>query len=385
MSKATRLDNLDLLRGIAAFLVLSGHLRSYIFKNYGELTQEGLLDKAFYFATGLGHQAVIIFFALSGFLVGGKALDDILNHRFSWSIYLMRRLTRLWIVVIPALILTLVLDNIGILLTNGIGYHGQYYSIYDSGPNSSSGVDHSFLTFLGNLAFLQTIYVPTFGSNGPMWSLANEFWYYIIFPLAFWVGLARPPALARMATIGILLLLIMVLPMWLVEGGIIWVAGAAAAQCTRREEFATFLKYFITRISAMSLFFGALVLTQARLNEIGDLELGIAVALTLPVLATLPSPGGLYSRLARVSSELSYTLYLTHFPLLTLIVLAGFAPDRLPPNAFAAELYAALLSVALIWAAIVWWCFERNTDRVYSLIASTFLVRAKNRGMRETV
>ncbi len=120
----------------------------------------------------------------------------------------------------------------------------------------------------------------------------------------------------------------------------------------------------------------ALILTKVRPDEIGDLELVIAVALTLPVLATLPSPGGLYSALARASSELSYTLYLTHFPLLTLIVLVGFAPDRLPPSIFAAGLYAGLLSVALIWAAIVWWCFERNTDRVYSLIASTLLAPA---------
>ena len=199
MSKAIRLDNLDLLRGIAAFLVLSGHLRSYIFQNYGKLAQVSLLEETFYFATGLGHQAVIIFFALSGFLVGGKVLDDILTHRFSWSHYLVRRLTRLWIVIIPTLILTLLLDNIGIQLTKGIGYDGQYYQMYDFGPYSSVGVDHSFLTLLGNLGFLQTIFVPAFGSNGPMWSLANEFWYYVIFPLAFWVGFARTTTLVRIA------------------------------------------------------------------------------------------------------------------------------------------------------------------------------------------
>jgi peptidoglycan/LPS O-acetylase OafA/YrhL len=61
--------------------VLGGHLRSYIFQNYHELAHPGLLVKVFYFATGLGHRAVIIFFALSGFLVGGKALADILHHR----------------------------------------------------------------------------------------------------------------------------------------------------------------------------------------------------------------------------------------------------------------------------------------------------------------
>src|SRR6266851_431381 len=146
---ATRLDNLDLLRGIAAFLVLTGHLRAYIFQSYGEVTHTGLLVKVFYLVTGLGHHAVIIFFALSGFLVGGKAFADIFSHRFSWSRYLLRRLTRLWIVIVPALLLTLLLDNIGLWLTAGIGYDGQYYQLYSSGPHNSADVDHSLLTFFG--------------------------------------------------------------------------------------------------------------------------------------------------------------------------------------------------------------------------------------------
>ena len=104
MSKPVRLDSLDLVRGLAALLVLAGHLRAYVFQSYGEASQMGVALKAFYFATGLGHEAVIIFFALSGFLVGGKALQDLLARRFSWSRYLLRRLTRLWIVIVPALL-----------------------------------------------------------------------------------------------------------------------------------------------------------------------------------------------------------------------------------------------------------------------------------------
>lgn len=30
--------------------------------------------------------------------------------------------------------------------------------------------------------FLQTRFTPVFGSNGPLWSLFNEFWYYVLFP-----------------------------------------------------------------------------------------------------------------------------------------------------------------------------------------------------------
>jgi peptidoglycan/LPS O-acetylase OafA/YrhL len=46
-------------------------------------------------------------------------------------------------------------------------------------PLLNSGVKE----FLGNLFFLQDILVKTFGTNPPLWSLTNEFWYYIIFHL----------------------------------------------------------------------------------------------------------------------------------------------------------------------------------------------------------
>lgn len=372
MPKPTRLYNLDFLRGTAAFLVLIGHLRAYVFQNYNDIAHENLHIKAFYFITGLGHQAVIIFFALSGFLVGGKALSDILNHRFSWSRYFLRRLTRLWIVIFPALLLTLFLDGIGSWLTGGMGYGGQYYEIYNSGPHGPAGIDHSLLTFFGNLAFLQTIYVPTFGSNGPMWSLANEFWYYVVFPLAAWVVLVRSATLVRVAALCILFLIVMLLPTWLLAGGLIWVAGAVAAWCTKRPTLARVFKHLAARVGVISALLAALILTKIRPDDIGDLGLGIVVALSLPILATLPSPGSLYNAVSHGASEFSYTLYLTHFPLLTLISLAGFAPSKFSPSIFSAGLYVTLLTVALAWAAAAWWCFERNTDRAYFAITNAF-------------
>lgn len=293
-----------------------------------------------------------------------------MNRRFIWSRYIARRLTRLWIVIIPILILTLLLDTIGLKLTSGEGCDGSYYNIYFFCPNTLIENYHSLLIFFGNLAFLQTIYVPIFGSNVPMWSLANEFWYYIVFPLATWLGLARISVISRTLGIFILLFLLIALPRWLLEVGVIWVAGAVAAWCTQRQAFANFTRSTFMRLGAATLLISALILSRAPTIELGDLALGLAVALVLPVLANLPSLGGTYATLARASSEISYTLYLTHFPFLTLIVVTGFAPVRLPPSMAVAGLYTALILSAIIWAAVLWWCFERNTDRVYSWIAS---------------
>ena len=48
-----RLDILDLIRGVAALLVLAGHLLAYVFQNHGEASPTGVLLSTFYFATEL--------------------------------------------------------------------------------------------------------------------------------------------------------------------------------------------------------------------------------------------------------------------------------------------------------------------------------------------
>src|SRR5206468_11759198 len=103
--------------------------------------------------------------------------------------YLLARLTRLYIVLLPALLLGGALDQTGMHLagtdTVYSGHSGMHALNVDvratSGPT----------TLLANGLFLQTIalpgmhgqQVPAFGSNGPLWSLSNEFWYYMAFPL----------------------------------------------------------------------------------------------------------------------------------------------------------------------------------------------------------
>ena len=46
--------------------------------------------------------------------------------------------------------------------------------------------------FLGNLVFLQTLFVETFGSNDALWSLTNEFFYYLMCGLTFY-ALSKEP------------------------------------------------------------------------------------------------------------------------------------------------------------------------------------------------
>ena len=57
--------------------MVAEHARSLVFVDYGELQSPGLWAKGFYFLTGFGHEAVMVFFVISGYLVGGKV----------WSLY----------------------------------------------------------------------------------------------------------------------------------------------------------------------------------------------------------------------------------------------------------------------------------------------------------
>ena len=166
--------HLDLVRGGAALLVLLSHARNLFFRDYRDLgSYQTLTNRILYFLTGLGHEAVIVFFVLSGFLVGGSVLKA--SIKFSWPTYLVARTSRLYVVLIPALLVVFVCDSIGPMLSGGQFWYASVLPHFNSAPFSAS---ISAKIFLGNLLFLQTILVPPFGSDGPLWSLANEFWYY---------------------------------------------------------------------------------------------------------------------------------------------------------------------------------------------------------------
>src|ERR1700730_8875836 len=101
--------HLDMARGLAALAVLFGHLRSFVFPSYHELKTHSFVDPIVWAATSFGHEAVMFFFVLSGFFITRSLVVDTQVRRFSWTAYIIKRLTRLWIVLIPALLLTVVL------------------------------------------------------------------------------------------------------------------------------------------------------------------------------------------------------------------------------------------------------------------------------------
>ncbi len=97
---------LDFLRAAAALLVVFAHSRALNFLYLEVADQEGVFLKLFYFITALGHQAVVIFFVVSGFLIGGSLTDSMQRGSFDLVRYLIARFVRIYIVYMPALVIT---------------------------------------------------------------------------------------------------------------------------------------------------------------------------------------------------------------------------------------------------------------------------------------
>ena len=93
---STHFNSLDGARGIAAFLVMIGH-SAYVFRDSGAPSEA--IGSVLRSISRLGHPAVILFFVLSGFVL------YVANWRKTalWSIYVVRRLFRLY----PALLVSI--------------------------------------------------------------------------------------------------------------------------------------------------------------------------------------------------------------------------------------------------------------------------------------
>jgi peptidoglycan/LPS O-acetylase OafA/YrhL len=348
-----------MLRGLCALGVVVSHVRSLLLVHFGETGRHAFGDMVLFTLGGLGHECVIVFFVLSGYLVGGSTLAAMRAGRFSWLDYGAARLSRLWTVLLPALVLTALLDFVGAALAHAGSYAGVFYAKISSGPTLAAPVDHSLATFIGNLFFLQTIETPVFGTNAPLWSLSNEAWYYVAFPLLA-IGFFRRERAVFAAPA---LLLLALLPGEMTVLGLPWLAGALAAHLPVRRAPMRAMLVSLATAAMIGLahrsrpYGGGVVLTA-------DVALGCVVALWLRHLAVFAPIGGIYAHVAAGLSKISYTLYAVHFPLMLLLWFWLLAPEQSEPGLAALGRMAVFVAVALVYATGVWFLFERRTEAV---------------------
>ncbi len=363
MSTKSRYALLDLVRGMAALEVCCNHLRRILFVAYEDIQHPTPFDTLFFGATSFAPQAVVAFFVLSGFLIGGSVEQMMLNDKWSWAEYAVRRLSRLWTVLLPCLLLTLFWDSLGMHIGGVNSYSGALADVV--GKNSEVlNVALAPADFLGNLIFLQTILLQPFGSNWSLWSLSWEFWYYVLFPIMLFSFVRETPLLQRIIYTGLGLLICYWLPGSLLKGGLIWLMGYAAWKAFNSTKLRLWLQHPLAAIFPAV----GLIASLAAVKRGGwmgsDLFLGACIAMLIPYLAAPRTFPHWLTSASEWLSDISYTLYLSHRPVMIFIILGIFAKHHSVTSIDSYLLYGVILLIILAYAICLWAVFERNTKQI---------------------
>jgi len=351
-----------LLRALAALQVGAAHLRAEVFPGVSELADPPLGYQLLAFVTAFSHPAVIVFFLISGWLVGGSLLDR-MGQPAALRNYAIDRLTRLWTVLLPALCLMLVIGAV-------IG------AVDATRADLSAANDYSIASFAGNLIGLQTVLVEPYGGNYALWSLSNETWYYIQFPLLLLMFTGRN-RIFQLACAAALILLGSALPFPIVLYFLLWLLGAVFSRL--RIDCGNGLRALLVVATL------GLMVVFRLFGTVDDLKPASFVqhlAYSLPLLALLASlhlsvslrtlPMRMLARSAHVLSEFSFTFYVMHIPLIVLLRHFGMhelGRARLSP--FVATDYALyfgmLLAITLL-SYLSYLLFESRTFRIRSAL-----------------
>ena len=240
-----------------------------------------------------------------------------MTAKFDWGAFAGRRARRLYPPLLAAMALSLILAAIGKSSGFLIYQQATPYPVI----NQSVIFHLDGITLLGNLAFLMNTYVPVYGGNGPLWSLKFEWWFYMIYPL-FWLLSRRSIVLAT---------------------GLMWPALFAASYFPSvwpvqllRDVFSMMLAWWLGALLA-DIFAGRLkwrwhwILFGTGLSGVFMLHFVVPLHdLGMGLIFSAVLAGGflLQERNVRLPwleklkplGDMSYTLYVTHFPIL---VLAG--------------------------------------------------------------
>lgn len=373
---------LDATRWMAAVAVVVSHASALMIG-----PGSGWGDEVLRYLQNCGHLAVVIFFVVSGYLVGGLELLRVMDGRgFDPWRYAVQRFSRIYTVLVPALVLTAVFDGFGRRVFNASALYTDPSVqrvgslMYAIAERDDAG------TFLGNLLMLQTVVVEPFGGNGPLWSLANEWWYYVAFGL-FLVAMCAGSRPGRVAALGGGLLLLGVLPVSISVWFAIWLLGVGAALVGRRWRglaagraglvmwvgFAAALLGM--RFDPMLVVWPGPVQVAAKLGI--DAVAGVAFAVGL-LSARNGGVGG--ARLHAALAGFSYTLYAVHFP--ALVLFGAAAHDLLGLRFNQALGVGSLVAVGALSLAI-WafaWGFAQLTERRTPVVRG-WLMRLAPRGV----
>jgi peptidoglycan/LPS O-acetylase OafA/YrhL len=153
----------------------------------------------------------------------------------------------------------------------------------------------------------------------------------------------------------------------LASGFVVWLMGVALHYATRDGRQVSIGRARLALVVSALAVLGGLVVSRSGALPAPwpDLALGLAFSACLWALMQVrPRFPALLRFFARYGSGASFSLYLSHFPLVALLVAAYDAPSRLQPGAQAFGLFAAIALLAWAYGRAFAFATEDRTNLV---------------------
>lgn len=369
--KKVHFPGLNGLRFVAALSVIIGHIE-WIKSEYGIYNFKKSIP---FFNNTAGHQGVILFFVLSGFLITYLLLSEKGKYgKISIKKFYIRRILRIWPLYFLMLLIVFLLFP---LISNDPGS----YAFFKSGNIIPSLFLYVF--FLPNLAFQIGIWAPT---GAHLWSIGVEEQFYIIWP--FMVNYVRKKILLILILIFICVSLI---PHFIdfVTNQITFSSGTisflkqfslffkiakfnsmalggimAWIYYSKKETFLKILHHRVFEIFALVLAF-LLWVFGFKTAYFGDEIYTVLFGIIILNVATNPKPFlSFENRLFDYLGKISYGLYMYHWLSIVIILylLRNVMPViELPANAFWYNLmmYPAAIALTIGLSALSYELYEK--------------------------
>ncbi|WP_273036639.1 acyltransferase family protein [Massilia timonae] len=225
--------------------------------------------------------------------------------------------------------------------------------------------------------------MPEFGGNFPLWSLSNETWYYVLFPLL--VMLFRTQSTFHR----LLILLAVAAIVHLLNEAIllyfsIWLLGAAFSRV--RIECGPFLRWALfLGLVAAAVFIRLKGKSHIAVDSfVQYLLFSLIFVFFLSSMQFQRARGRLtdwLNRIGRFFSEFSFTLYVLHIPFMAALLHVAspiLGEGRLDPNRPLHLLVYLVLYLVLVAGAYLFHLpFEANTYRVREWLKTVLYARGR--------
>lgn len=369
LSKPLIGKNIDLLRGVAALLVLFLHareifwigMRAFWLEGSGAISATRIFGYAS-FPLVWGSIGVPIFFVLSGYCIhrgyAGASKGDFLFRDMAIRFW-FRRFIRIYPVLLAALIVTLILDNFTLRLL----------------PSYSRVGDLSIRGFLINFFALQGVIGDVFGSNGALWTLSIEIQFYIVYP--FLLVLIRNLGVRNIL---FFVLMVNVISYLVLQGSGIkvfvsywfsWYLGVLVAE----GEIDKFVKEIKIRLLGGIFLLAVGCILFFKFSFVAFQVWSLSFAFFLSVIVTIPDWGGFVADLLGKIGKFSYSLYIIHLPALIFLSAILFRGARQENIGWAA--LAGLMAIGfsyifylIIERPTIGWLTKKSRRQKYVIFGS---------------